>query len=380
MRRPVRGYAVVALLASLGGSGVPCVLGAAAPQSSETCGSCHRDIYRMWRESAHAESLEDPFFLLPLRAIREQYGESHTRECVRCHAPMATLLDDFDFTRAITREGVNCEFCHSLVDVSVGERGPRHRVEIGEVKRGTIPGADSRGHEVAYSELHADSLICAPCHEYVTADGTQIMSTYSEWKASSSADDGKTCQSCHMTLVESNVVDPRIKRESGARVNLHQMPGGHSIHQLNKALRVRFDAERIEEGLQVTARIRNVGAGHAVPTGMPGRRMVLALAVKTSEGKGYRQERVYEKSYLNGEDRPVELVADLFFAKGLHLREDTRIQPDETREEQFVFPVPQDATAWIDLTLRYEHSPWGEDQERVSFTIFSESRLVRRPA
>ena len=107
-------------------------------------------------------------------------------------------------------------------------------------------------------------------------------------------------------------------------------------------------------------------------------RIVLQVAVKTSEGKGYLQERVYEKSFLDGRGERIELVADLFFAEGLQLSEDTRIQADESREEQFHFAVPQNATAWVDLTLRYEHSPWGKEEERISFTIFSEKRLVRR--
>lgn len=351
---------------------------AASPEASATCGACHRDIYRMWSDSAHAKAFEDPFFLLPLAEVRDKYGEDRTNQCIRCHAPMAEVINDFSVEKAITREGVNCEFCHGLVDVELEEGGPRHRLDIGTVKRGTIPGADSRGHDVAFSELHMSSLICAPCHEYSTAAGTQIMTTYSEWSASSSAEGGETCQTCHMSLVKSDVVDPRIKRETGAQVNLHEMPGGHSIQQLTKALKVRLTPGRSSQGLEVKAQVRNAGAGHAVPTGMPGRRILLRVSVRTSEGKTLTDERVYERSYANGDGQRVDHVADLFFADGLHVREDTRLSADETREERFVFPLPENVTAWVDLTLRYEYSPWGEEGERVSFTIFSENRLVRR--
>jgi hypothetical protein len=128
----------------------------------------------------------------------------------------------------------------------------------------------------------------------------------------------------------------------------------------------------------VAVRIRNVGAGHAVPTGMPGRRVMLDVAVRTSEGKTYHEQRVYEKSFVDGAKRRVDRVADLFFADGLRLAADTRIGADELREERFRFDVPAEATAWVEVKLRYEHAPWGDDEDRVRMTFFSETRLVVR--
>ena len=350
---------------------------AGTPESADRCGSCHRDIYRMWRNSAHAQALEDPFFLDPFNRIQARHGTQATRGCLRCHAPLAGLIDDPGLLRAITREGVNCEFCHGLVAVEIVDGSPRHRVDIGEVKRGTIRGAESNGHDVAYSRLHRQSLVCAPCHEYTTASGTAVMTTYSEWEASQAAERGQTCQSCHMSLVESNVVDPRIKRDSAAQVNLHEMPGGHSLEQLHKALKVRLKPARTEQGLEVRARITNHGAGHAVPTGMPGRRIVLRLEVRTNDGQAFDEQRTYEKRFVDEQGARVDHVADLFFADGLRLSSDTRIAADELRDERFVFPVPASASAWISLRLEYEHAPWGDDEPSVSTVFVYERRFVR---
>jgi len=350
----------------------------ATAEPSDHCGACHRDIYRMWRDSAHAQALEDPFFLEPLNRITARYGLERTRPCIGCHAPLALLDDDLDLSEALSHEGVNCEFCHGVVAVDMVDGTPRHRVEIGTVKRATIPHADSPGHDVAYSELHASSLVCAPCHEYVADGGLPIMSTYSEWRSSSAAERGETCQTCHMNLVRSNVVDPRIKRDAGAEVNLHEMPGGHSLQQLHKALRVRLAPRRTDDGLRIAIELINQGAGHAVPTGMPGRRIILSVDVQTSGGASYHDERLYEKRFVDAGGRRVDNVADHFFADGLSLAADTRLGPDEQRSEAFDFEVPRDETAWVTVKLEYEHAPWGPGQERVSLTFYSESRFVRR--
>jgi hypothetical protein len=71
--------------------------------------------------------------------------------------------------------------------------------------------------------------VCAPCHEYRNSLGFAVLSTYSEWKASPHAKAGKQCQTCHMSRVAGDVVDPKVQRSTLAKINLHQMPGSHSI-------------------------------------------------------------------------------------------------------------------------------------------------------
>ena len=73
-----------------------------------------------------------------------------------------------------------------------------------------------------------------------------------------------------------------------------------------------------------------------------------------------------------------DTVPDLFFAEGLRMDRDTRLAADEVREERFMFPVPPTATAWVELKLSYEHSPWGEDDNRVWLTFYTETEMVRR--
>lgn len=342
---------------------------------SDHCGDCHRDIYRMWRDSQHALAMEDPIFLDAYRDARQRGGEEVSRTCLGCHAPFAEAMGDLALEQRITWEGVSCDYCHSIVSVDDSVQPPAVRIEVGQVKRGPIPDAESPGHEVAYSPLHQQSLVCAPCHEYVNGEGTPIMTTYSEWKSGSAARDGSSCQTCHMELTRANVVDPRVKRDSGAQVNLHRVPGGHSLEQLHRALSVSMNPDRSGDQLKLGIRIINRGAGHAVPTGMPGRRVILDLLVETSAGKTYREKRVYEKTFLSSDDKVI-LRDSGFFAPGVKLKADTRIQVDEHRQEEFTFPLALDATAYVTVKLHYEHAPKGPDEEKIWLTFLSERRVV----
>ena len=342
---------------------------------SDICGECHRDIFDMWQRSAHAKAMEDPVFQDALRDTRSKEGEAVSRVCLGCHAPAVEFAKDAELEKKITWEGIGCDICHSLTAVRMEGPGPKLVFEPGPVKRGPIRDAVSTGHDVAYSELHTQSLACAGCHEFANSDGTAIMTTYSEWKGSESAKQGKTCQLCHMGRTKANVVDPKVKRVPGQEVNLHEMPGGHSLDQLHKALTVSFQPERKGDELLLDVRIANRGAGHAVPTGMPGRRVFLDLTVRSSDGRSFEERKVYGKSFADASGKTITRDS-AYFAKGVKLETDSRLRPDEQRVERFRFPIPTSATAFVSVKLRYEHSPTGGPENRTSITFLSEDRTL----
>jgi hypothetical protein len=348
---------------------------AAEIRPSETCGSCHATIHSTWLESAHARSLDNPVFLESLRATEAASGRKLALLCLDCHAPLVALNGDTELGLRVTWEGVNCEVCHSLVSVDLTGRGPRRVLEPGPVKRGPVPDASDHAHGVAYSELHSKAEACAWCHEYVSAEGVPVLSTYSEWRASQAAARGVTCQGCHMGATRAEVVDPRVDRDASASINLHRVPGGHSLDQLHQALALSIRPRREGDSLALAVGVRNKGAGHAVPTGMPGRRVILDVAVDTSRGGSFAERRVYERTFADAQGNPVVRDRD-HFVPGVSLRQDTRLQPDEEREEAFRFPLAPDATAYITVRLHYEHSPLGGERGRTWITFFSEKRTV----
>jgi hypothetical protein len=341
---------------------------------SVVCGTCHRDIYQMWRSSAHARAMDVVF----IEAFRETeaHDAATARLCLACHAPLTAVSPDPTLGAQATWDGVSCDACHSLTAVELAPGGARQTFEPGPVKRGPIRDAASIGHETAYSPLHTSALVCAGCHEFENAEGTPVITTYSEWQRSAAGKEGRTCQSCHMTVARADVVDPKVKR-AAEEVNLHQMPGGHSLSQLNKAVEVAMSGAWRDDGLGLTVRLANRGAGHAVPTGMPGRRLVLALAVRTTDGRSFEARRLYTKTFRDGAGRPITRDGAVF-GPGVRLDDDSRLGPDEERTETFTFPVSRDAGAHVSLRLHYEHAPTGGPENRTWLTFYTLERTYQR--
>jgi hypothetical protein len=343
-------------------------------ESSNACGECHVTILESWKASAHSRSLTDEVFQRALRETRSK-AAGVDRLCLECHAPLAALTGDTKLDLRLTWEGVSCEVCHSLVSVEFSGTGPRQVLDTGPAKRGPVKDAPSTAHEVAYSELHVDSLACAWCHEYVNSEGTPVLTTYSEWKSSSAASEGVTCQQCHMGATRTEVDDPRVQRDPGAEINLHEVPGGHSLDQLHRSLGLSIDSSRDGDRLVLQIGVRNKGAGHAVPTGMPGRRVVMDVAVGTSDGASFEEQRVYGKFFVAADGAPIVRDMD-YFAPGVELDRDSRIRADERRMEEFGFDVGADATAYVTVKLHYIHSPLGTEEARTDLTFLSEKRVL----
>ena len=374
----MRIVAVVMAAVALAATGVcqpapPTASGDVAP--SALCGTCHRDIYAMWRSSAHASSMDDILFFAAYRDM-DATDPSTAALCLGCHAPLTRVKPDPALAAQATWDGVSCEGCHTLVSVELAPGGARQTFEPGPVKRGPIRDAVSNGHETAYSELHRSALVCAGCHEFQNVQGTPIITTYSEWHASKAAGQGKTCQACHMTVTGAHVVDPKVKRVAES-VNLHQMPGGHSVTQLNKALEVVMNAAWQGDGIGVTVVLKNKGAGHAVPTGMPGRRVILAVSVRTSDGQSFDERRVYTKSFRDAAGRTIDRDG-FVFAPGVQLASDSRLRPDEERTETFAFAVSPRASAHVSVKLHYEHAPTGGPENRTWLTFYQADRTLVR--
>ena len=339
--------------------------------SSAVCGTCHRDIFRMWRASAHSTSVENVVFQDAL-AEADRRTPGTARICLGCHAPFAELGNDFALRQQVTWEGVSCDACHSLVSVAPGPHGFAQTLDPGPVKHGPIRDAVSTAHATAYSPLHTTAMACAGCHEYVTSDGTPIITTFSEWQASTFGQQNRTCQSCHMSLTRAAVVDPRVKRVATDQVNLHEMPGGHSLSQLNKGVTVTERAARQGDEMTLTVTVANKGAGHSVPTGMPGRRIILDVRVTTPTDK-FEDRRVYTKTFQDATGATID-VDGAAFGPGVRLVEDSRIKAGEQRVETFHFPVPARETATATVKLHYEHQPGSAPENRTWFTFYSQSR------
>ena len=120
------------------------------PSRSDVCGECHRDIYRMWRGSAHAQ--RDGGSDLPrclsgdrVAARVEPSPASASGVTPRRPAPRRTP----NLEQKVSWEGVSCDICHGIAAVELTGQGtdadlrPRHGQARADTRRG-VDGARGR--------------------------------------------------------------------------------------------------------------------------------------------------------------------------------------------------------------------------------------------
>jgi hypothetical protein len=328
------------------------VAGAAEPAAptygaAAECGTCHTSIHVYWAESAHARSASSPRFVEASKAA----PASARSECVRCHAPTALATGDLELTQPITREGVTCDFCHTVRSVSLGQPQP-FDLQPGPVKRGPLDYAETPSHPTAYSALHRSSpLLCAACHEYTNLHGVAVLSTFGEWLASPYPTLGQTCQECHMPTVAGTPVTERLQ-PTQRRINLHRMSGAEPA-QLRRGLTLRIDAFAAQgDSAQAEVAVVNSGVGHATPGGLADSRLVLVVGVENAAGKlEHARERIYRRVLRDASGQELSTLPALFL-DAVAVTEDTRLKPGEARRELFTVPLAAD---WTALVARLEY-------------------------
>lgn len=346
-----------------------------SPSSAERCGRCHRTIFEAWKGSSHAQAMENRIFQDAMELAETEFGANGRKTCLKCHSPVGVAFGDWNLQKKVSWEGVTCDYCHSVRQVSLSGPNPKATVTYTLVKSGPLKDSSSMAHGTEYSDVHTTSLICAPCHEYQNSQGFPVLTTYSEWKNSRYAKEGSQCQSCHMSRVAGDVVDPHIRRSNLAKINLHQMPGSHSLEQLTKTVVLSLNTSRKNDQLQVTVQISNKGAGHYVPTGSPLRQLIMEVHAEAGEGLEFREKRVYRRTVADQQGNPVS-VEHMAFLKGAKVITDTRLAPDEKRTESFSFPIRQGVQTRVTATLKYYYSPMARAESQKQVTFLTMTRLV----
>lgn len=292
------------------------------PDRNETtnqCAHCHVTINVDWWASPHATSASNP----DVQAVYAQLPEGETGQCADCHAPG---IDGelggrgLDEAEGIALDhGVHCDVCHRVesVDLENPEPGVGGRLIVHRPSEdggigfdwkplifGPYDDVPSLAMGSVQREHFADETLCAGCHEHDQAAivGTidterwpagriPVHSTYSEWKEGPLADIAP-CQSCHMppdpdvgnSADLENVFDlePGVVagwyREPGA-VRRHSWVGPRQPDSKMLELAASLSIEKsVEDGvLSAVVTTRNVGPGHAIPTGEPSRNLILLV-------------------------------------------------------------------------------------------------------
>jgi len=311
---------------------------------SQSCGHC-MPSFPEWAEDAHAQSAVNPRFLtmyngtdvqgnqspltryihvkdygiLPLAPDpnRPYYGPGYKLDfpdtagnCSACHVPamaahpgMAYGADPND-AEGIELEGVFCEFCHKIGDVTIDEEtGMPYPNMPGvlsmrlfrpdEGQQLFFGNFDDVTRRVSYLPLIEESAFCAPCH-YGTFWDVEIYNSFGEWLDSPYSDPltGQTCQDCHMPAVDYNYF---VYPEKGGhyrnpeRISSHLMPGAADEAFLRDAVTMDLAARLDNASVQVDVTITNDNTGHHVPTDSPLRHMILLVEAVDGDNESLLQ-------------------------------------------------------------------------------------------
>jgi hypothetical protein len=344
--------------------------------SAEDCATCHASIHDYWSGSPHALSASSPAYLEALRQVVDasEEGAAARKACVWCHAPTTLVTGDLELKMPISREGITCDFCHTVKDVDLDKEGHPFVLDPGDVKRGPFEYSKATSHGNAFSPLHrASPLLCASCHEYTNTNGVAVLSTYSEWKDGPYPARGVPCQDCHMALVPGRMVKEGVMEGTSPRlVNLHRLVGGSARSQVDRGLKLSIESMTRTAGrAAVTVVVANVAAGHSIPGGLSTKSLVLTVGVETADGKlEHGRTRVYRRELKDARGNILKTVPDLFL-KAASVGRDTRIKPRDSRTERFKVPIPAGARA---IVARLEYSDASDPRQAPRTTLITEAR------
>ncbi|MFN3197724.1 MAG: multicopper oxidase family protein [Bradymonadia bacterium] len=251
-----------------------------------------------------------------------------TGHCADCHAPAINgvlggrdLLEATDFAYDY---GVMCDTCHRVSEVDLESENPGISGRLNLMRPsetasftlgagGFLPLTFGPSHDSPNPRMgsvqrdhYRNGRICGGCHQLEEPVTTSprwpngklpVQSTWQEWLTSPTAEEA-FCPDCHMPpaadvensadlqafpLADTGVVGG-WKRPPGS-VRHHTWPGGKSADDslLRGAAAVFVELTEIPDGVDAAVTVKNVSAGHHIPTGEPMRAMLLEVQARCGE-------------------------------------------------------------------------------------------------
>jgi DNA-binding beta-propeller fold protein YncE len=410
--------------------------------NSAACASCHSDMFEQWADSNHRLMGEsNPYFMVVKSVAEQTEGKEFGKWCLGCHEPQeqftelkaapqeahmfekggASLFEALEKGVPDSDEGTGCLFCHRItrIEAAMGKTAGTNAsftVNVKDREQYIFEDNDNAllhwvgnrqinakpdVHAKSYSQpFYKDSALCSTCHnEVAPGTGSVIVNTYGEWEKSSynnPADPSKnrTCISCHMMADVQKIGEnvPGISTDGGKvkeNVVTHQFTGAnhHLVGLRNKKLsdmsiellRTAAELESYIDGNgKLIVRVKNVGTGHALPTGVADfRQLWLDVTVKDANGTVILEDgkmdakgvvptdaRMFQKVFGDKDGKPVGLL----FWRYEKMLKDTKIPADGYRDEAFPMPETAAYPLSVDVKMMFRIYPqWVTDAVRQSY-------------
>ena len=341
---------------------IPTMSHAQGITSAKECQECHKDIYAEWNTSRHAASNAalNPFYAAMLEWANKASNNKLETQCEKCHEPAKSLVMDPLLIKSTVKQGVTCDVCHATKTVNQN-KGSWFELQPGNVKYGPIEDAVSNSHECVYSPAHKESSFCLTCHSNAeTPHGISFCSTEKEYKQSSFAKHGVSCQDCHMPSVEGKAAFLGKIRDE---IHSHKFYGGYTDNFLRDCADLDFEINPNNEKINIKIKVTNKTVGHALPTGSPMRMVLLSLEARDKDNNA-----VWKNWYSNPllEDSQSVFMRLLEDKNGnapvppweaARERYDQRLLPDESRILEYQFSDTSAVRLVATLTYRLAPPP-----------------------
>lgn len=297
--------------------------------------------------------------------------------------------------------GIHCDFCHKIKAVEVNDAAGvngsitlnRVNLDVQKEKRekegrmypifvygpyddvitfSPVSNSAITSPMVAsYNPIYKTSEYCSACHQHKNEHGLPFMDTYREWKESPYAALGVECQDCHMKpdyeIVYGSFVNGDAEKfwtpaeyRDVSTVRRHDFPGG-TEELIKDAAALAIEAVADNGQLTVRVTVRNVNAGHHLPSGITIRNMLMRVTPVTENGDTLRytgNQRVPEYGGIGdplegnfaglpgkgfalifGDDKGNTHTMDW---QATRIIEDTRIKAREQDISEYTFDLPSD--------------------------------------
>jgi len=264
------------------------------------CSACHQSQHEDWKNSLHAGAMSVGLM------VQIYSNPAGNQVCLDCHAPLLeqrSLLEgelNARFDKDLSSVGVSCASCH-VRDGRVF--GPPPSDETMK----SLSGMTSIHGGFEASSAFEQSLFCANCHQFEPGvglmAGVPLENTFNEWSDSPAAQQGQSCQSCHMP---------------GRR---HLWKGIHDPAMTAQGLQGRL--EMLGSGV-ARFTVTNTGVGHYFPTYITPRATMVIEARDANNDVLAAAQFVIQRRidiYLQGQEYDTRLAPDASAQVDLDVRE-----------------------------------------------------------